>query len=51
MDGNGELVNTLMEAHGEVIKLRNEVQVLTEKVAWYERQVAYIKMLVELRPD
>lgn len=47
---NETLINEMMEAHGEVIKLRLEVQQLREQIAWYERQMEYIKMLADMAP-
>lgn len=47
---NETLVNDMMEAHGEVLKLRSEVQQLREQVAWYERQLNYIRMLADMAP-
>ncbi len=47
---NELLVNDMMEAHTNVIKLRNEVQQLREQVAWYERQMEYIRMLAGMAP-
>lgn len=47
---NEALINEMMEAHVEVTKLRNEILQLKEQIAWYERQMDYIKMLADMAP-